>query len=249
MDIPSLPTLKVDAQEVYVVTEQLDFKRSPISKRLGKPSPKQYISANDILSLILTMFCFALAVSSVQNIRFAAYLRQTNQLVLLGLTLAVMSFTTSKQAQLLLINLEARFGGSFLQNYDAILRNNKFDRHTTLSVRLALIALYTLPLGLSAAYKQYVNGSTTIPSTIPGVWLLQYGPSAPPGMFIGSGIAGIVNATSPLYGGSPVVLAKPPEIPSELWFRHAYDKRNAYNHARYSPLIKLYPRPSLSSGG
>jgi hypothetical protein len=213
MELAVYHHLKSDIhQGSYVTTEE------PVSKGVGKPCQKPYLTRTDYLSVLLMAFCFTLAISSVQNIRIAAYLGQTRQLVLLGLTLSIISFTVTKQSQLLFITLEARFGGSLLQNYDAILRNNTFDTDTGPLLRLALIALYLLPLVLSASYKTFVGGSTTIPFSIPRTPQLRFGPAGPPGLYLGNGIAGFVNATSPLYNDHPQARTQPPQFSSSYGF-------------------------------
>ena len=127
----------------------------------------------------------------------AVWLGQTNQLVVLGLLLAVMGLCTQNQAQLLFLNLEARFGQSTIQNYDSILRNNHFDSNVSFAVRFRLFVLFAIPLALSASYKQFVGGRTTVP--VESFEGLQFGPVPPPNLFVGNGISPMVNATLPLY--------------------------------------------------
>lgn len=108
---------------------ELCLQTSSIDTAYDKPCSKRYLSVNDYLSITLTLFCFAVAIAAVQWVQLAAYPGVKYPLIVLGLMLTMMSFTTAKQAQVLLITLEARFGGSILQNCDAILR--KATRQTT----------------------------------------------------------------------------------------------------------------------
>ena len=198
-------------------SSELCLETSSTDTAYGKPCSKRYLSVNDYLSITLTLLCFAVAIAAVQWAQLAAYLGVKYQLIVLGLMLTMMFFTTAKQVQVLLITLEARFGGSILQNYDAIRRNDKFRSHTSFLIRLALMGLYALPLGLGAAYKQFASGGrTTIPLGTAGQ-KLHLGPSAPPGLYMGSPVFAYVNATSALYD-SRSNAAQDPAFPSSHGF-------------------------------
>ncbi|KAJ9615498.1 hypothetical protein H2200_001573 [Cladophialophora chaetospira] len=115
-----------------------------------------------------------------------------------------MGLITFKHAQLLLLVLEARFGPSTLQNYDAIIRDDKFSRQSGSTVRLALLFLFALPLGLSASYKRFTRGRTEVSTSNDQV--ISFGPTGPPGLLyvssgLGSGQALFHNATSALFAG------------------------------------------------
>lgn len=58
--------------------------------------------------------------------------------------------------------IEARWGSSRLQNYDAILRNSVFATGAGQVWRLIISLLIALPLCLSVAYKRYLGGESTI---------------------------------------------------------------------------------------
>ena len=204
---------------MYVGTREITAMASLASTAISKPCSKRLLTISDYLSAILTIFCLALAISSVQSRRIAAYLGVQNQLVVLGFLLAVMAFVTFKQAQMLLIALEARFCGSILQNYDAIIRDDEFRSHVSPPIRFALIMIYILPLSLSTAYKSFsTGGSTTVVYHTPDKLQLTFGPSGPPGLYLGNGISGYVSTTSPLYNPQPVAPAVPPVFPSSHGF-------------------------------
>ena len=184
--------------------------------RLGKPSRKRYVTARDGISIVTSMISFTIALISVMYARAAVFLGQTNQLVVLGLAIAVMGSVTLGQAQCLLITLEARFGQSWLQNYDAILRNKLYGPQTSVRVRSALILLFLLPLGLSSLYKQFVGGQTTVPLSTEGN--ISYGPTNPPGLYGGSGHLGFINATSPLFSGKILPPLSDPKLNTSYGF-------------------------------
>ena len=99
-------------------------------------------------------------------------------MVLTGFLLSLMSACTQKQTQLLLITLEARFGASTLQDYDSILRSSILDSNVNWLLRAAISSMLALPLGLSASYKQFVGGTTTIHVSSK---VLDFGPVGPQG--------------------------------------------------------------------
>ncbi|KAK3715418.1 hypothetical protein LTR37_007146 [Vermiconidia calcicola] len=71
------------------------------------------------------------------------------------------------------ILLEARFGSSSLQNYEALLTSQVLSPGAKLIWRLALGFFIVLPLGLSVAYKRFLGGTSSAQITVdpPG----QYG--------------------------------------------------------------------------
>ncbi|KAL9058022.1 MAG: hypothetical protein Q9162_002014 [Coniocarpon cinnabarinum] len=116
-----------------------------------------------------------------------------------------MALVNAKQGQTLLLILQARFGSSTLQNYDAVLRDDKFVSGSTMSVRLTLSLLFIIPLALSAGYKRFIDGSTTVRS--PNDKPIIFGPTGPPGLFQAYGRALLVNTSSPLMKDWRVVSA------------------------------------------
>ena len=166
----------------------------PSAKSLGQPVEKHSFTWQDTIMLLTSLLCFLIGILAVANVRFAAYLGQKNQLILLGLLLSLMAACTQKQAQLLLIALETKFGTSTLQNYDSILRYSMVDSDVNLPLKAAIAFSFVLPLVLSASYKQFVSGTTILPMD-PEV--LAFGPVGPPGLADGV-LALMMNASLPL---------------------------------------------------
>ena len=156
-DLLDLPVQAKDVVDDGASTHQL-LQRPGV----GKPARKHRLTLIDILTLILSMLCLGVGILLVRHDPLAATLGQTYQFVLLGFLLSVMGFAVKRQTQLLLITLEARYGKSSLQNYDAILRNDNLAPLVGIALRISLLALFILPLGLSAAYKTFGNGKTTL---------------------------------------------------------------------------------------
>ncbi|KAL8660582.1 MAG: hypothetical protein Q9202_006391 [Teloschistes flavicans] len=117
----------------------------------------------------------------------AIFLGQTNQLVLLGLTLSIMALCTQRQVGKLNLLYEAYCGASTLQNFDAILRNDYFAADMSWRPRFILWILLLLPLVFGAAYKKFSGGSTDLVIHGPDV---AFGTTAAPGyQLIGNGLS------------------------------------------------------------
>ncbi len=97
---------------------------------------------------------------------------------------------------------EARFGKSYLQNYDAILRNTVVLSNTFYLWRLIILAFILLPTALSLAYKEFFEGISSVTLNGMGGY---YGLAAPGNLATAGGtsdggiigISAMVNATLP----------------------------------------------------
>lgn len=72
-----------------------------------------------------------------------------------------MKICLKKIVRMSLVVLEARFGHSTLQTYDAILRTSFMARGTEPKIRIPIFIIFCLPIGLSAGYKQFIGGEVT----------------------------------------------------------------------------------------
>ena len=128
---------------------------------LGEPQPKKAIDIIDALALIASLACFAVSMIALSpRLPVPWSLGLKRQLQILGLTLNGMTQCLKAIYPRLLLTIEARYGKSFLQNYDAILRSSIVLSHTAYLWRIVLLAFILLPTGLSVAYKQFIQGST-----------------------------------------------------------------------------------------
>ena len=91
---------------------------------VGVPSRIQRLSWMDVAAVAAVLIACILAVVAVLGKATAMSLGQTNQLVILGLVLSIMGFSTQRQVQKLTLLYEVRLGASTLQNFDAILRSD-----------------------------------------------------------------------------------------------------------------------------
>ena len=121
--LPLVYRSHTEGSATSLVAELQDGSRSFADQRLslGKPGRRSRASRSDVLSVSISLACFAFGVAAVADTGLAVWLGQTNQLVVLGFALSIMSLLTFKQAQTLMLMIEARFGQSTLQNYDGML--------------------------------------------------------------------------------------------------------------------------------
>lgn len=187
----------------------------------GKPAPKKRFNNVDILATVLSSLSSTVAITSVANESFSWYLGQgTNQLILLGVLLSVMSQCLAIITPTLFLLVEATYGASTLHNFDGILRNSIFATRFSASWRLALASMLAIPIGLSVAYKRFTGGSSTL-AVNPLEFIgndSYYGPLALPGLEtigLSTGITMFLNSTldfavrtSPT-GGEPILPSFP----------------------------------------
>ena len=153
----------------------------------GKPNCIQRVTWVDLTSIVVVLIATLAAAIVIFVAPAAMALGQKNQLIVLGFLLSIMSSCSARQIQKLSLIYEARSGRSTLQNFDALLRSDYFSTAASLGPRSILLFLFSLPLGLSVAYKQFLYGSTicTIPSSD-----AMFGFTAAPGyQLIGNGLS------------------------------------------------------------
>ena len=165
------------------------------SKSIGEPAYRKPVNFNDVFILTTLMLCSAAALITVRVTAVAIYLGQTYQLVLLGFLLGIMALCSQRQCLRFFLVIQARYGDSTLQNFEAILRFDAFSTDITRPVKFALLSLFALPLGISAAYKLFTGGVVTRDADSVGG---LFGLSGPPGtQRLGNGLSLMVNATLP----------------------------------------------------
>lgn len=101
--------------------------------------------------------------------------------------------------------MEARFGQSTLQNYDAVLQNAIFSPQTTFYWRFAILALWLLPIGLSVAYKLFSVSTASV--HVPYIEPVDYGFYPPLGLEkVGLGVALLANTSLQFFRASSAPL-------------------------------------------
>lgn len=190
-------------------------KRLP-SKPLGKPRAKRLFEISDHTALSIVWLCLVAGIVTVtpQELAVPWKLGYKRQLQIIGFLLSIMNQCLRAVSPKLLLILEARFGESTLQNYDAILRNSATMSQTHYLWRCVLLAFVALPIGLSVAYKDFQQGYGTRHSSNSGNF---YGMTGPAGVRLsgsseGVGISYMVNATLPYILASGDDSLPPPKI-------------------------------------
>ena len=198
--------------------ERFLHQQSPPS--LGKPTRKKQIHIEDVLITLLSLLCLVIAIVTVANESISWRLGVGNrQLIVLGLLLSIMNLCLGSLAPTVFLLLEAKFGPSTIQNYDGILRNRPLSSKLSLAWRVALGLMLALPLGLSAAYKNFFGGESIM--MVDAMSYVgnesYYGMFVPPGLqSLGerTGISLFFNATLPFAVASSSINDSDPPLPT-----------------------------------
>lgn len=130
---------------------------------VGQPCAKPLLGLMNTVSIITLAVCLLVSILVVTpDFSLAWRLGFKNQIVVIGFLLSVMSICLRNLSFTTLLAVEACWGHSRLQNYDAIFTGNIVTSHTSTYLRTVLLLLYLLPLGLSVGYKQFLGGQSSI---------------------------------------------------------------------------------------
>lgn len=185
--------------------------QKPYTTSLGKPCRKKSIHTKGAVATITSLLVFALAVAAVASNEISWNLGITYQLVVSGFLLSIMSLCLQAVLPGLLLLLEARFGSSTLQNYNGILRWEILAPQLGLLWRMVLVAIFALPIGLSAAYKVFLGGQSSSVVDAPSLVNTEshYGLFGPPGLQpLGTnlGVSLFFNASLPFFVASAPIM-------------------------------------------
>jgi hypothetical protein len=212
---------------------------------LGRPTTKNRLPVIDLMAVSLSFLCLAAAITTVANENLSWRLGVgSNQLIVLGFLLSIMNLCFGSVTPTLFLHLEARFGSSKLQNYDGILRNRIFSSRLSFAWRLVLGLMLSLPLGLSAAYKNFLGGKSVklVIATEYTRNSSYYGMFAPPGVQILGGRTGISlfsNATLPFTIASSSSNSTEPPTPKK---NQAYGFNHILLDSKSSAMLDI-PQP------
>ena len=190
---------------------QKDFPTERKSHALGKPRVKSYFNNIDLLAANISIASFVVASCVISpRLSLSWSLGFEYQLVVVGFLLSVMNLCMGRVLPNFFLILEFRWDTSCLQNYDAILRNSLTLPQTSDIWRVILFIVFALPLGLSAAYKRFTSGHTTvhITSQIPGYYGLA-SPAMSNNEILKSSIYLMINASTPFIAASSDETAAP----------------------------------------
>jgi hypothetical protein len=155
------------ALESAVSLHSLEFQektsRSIITDCLGRPGRKRRFSILDTTAVAISSLCLILSIIVVApSLSLSWHLGFQGQIIVIGFLLGVMNLCAQRVIPSTLIVIEAKYGPSRLQNYDALLTNKFLSHHVSFHWRLAMVTLLALPLALSVGYKQFLGGTSTI---------------------------------------------------------------------------------------
>ncbi len=182
---------------------------------LGKPRKKSDVDLIDIVAVMVSLTCLIISVCVVTpRLGLAWRLGFEDQIVIIGFLLSIMNLCLRNGISLWFLIFEERWGGSTLQNYDAILRNTALLSQTSFLWRGTILTLIVLPLALSVAYKRFTGGesSTNVHSNFPG----NYGIASAPltaNNVLNNSIYQMMTATAPFMVASASDLVSPAEFP------------------------------------
>jgi hypothetical protein len=182
-------------------------------RQIGIPASKPRFRILDITVLLVSFVCCATALLAVLSDHLSWYLGLQYQFVIIGLMMSIMNICLAYSLPFAFLLVEARYGHSTLQNYQAILQNSFFGSHISLVWRLALSFFTIVPLGLSIAYKLFTGGSSTWPIQHIGVEYGMYAPAGLEKVGVSTGFSLMLNTTLPfVQAATAAVDAKPPRL-------------------------------------
>ena len=209
----SLATTAASMSKSSTRTQEVNPDLDRVSHSLGKPSRKQHFKILDVLILIVSWICFAIAVIAITpRLNVAWTLRLQHQLELIGLMLSIMNLCLRNLATKLWIMAEASRRKPKLQNIDAILRSSIVTSNVHVAWRALLLTFIILPIALSLAYKEFIGGTSTHDLQNHTV---SYGLTAAPGLtsntILKFGPSYMTNATLPFITTPPDDTAQFPQ--------------------------------------
>ncbi|RBR23080.1 uncharacterized protein FIESC28_04075 [Fusarium coffeatum] len=144
-----------------IIEETAGISKEP-KTAVGIPRTKRRLTIINLTAAIVSVTCMAAGLASVAHEDLSWQLgRGAYQLIILGFLLSIMSLCLSTVVPTFFILIEAHRGSSYLQTYDAILRNAPMGPNIPVYWRLMLAGMIALPLGLSVAYKSFAGGESS----------------------------------------------------------------------------------------
>ena len=139
------------------------FPNSLTAGTLGKPEKKRRFEILDVIAISCSLISLAVGILVISPHTGAGYsLGYNAQLIVIGFLLNVQTMCLKRIVPTLWLLLEARFGRSTIQNFEAILRNQIVEPKVDWIWRVVLLGLVALPIGLSAAYKNFQGGTRRV---------------------------------------------------------------------------------------
>ncbi len=123
---------------------------------IEKSRAKSYLDSIDLLAILASIASLIISIYAItSNWSLSWRLGFEGQIIVINFLLSIMTLCMRRVASTLFLILEARWGDSRLQNYEALLRISVTLSHVRHIWRAILLFLLLLPLGLSVAYKRF----------------------------------------------------------------------------------------------
>lgn len=199
VNMPSPTPSPTGPQDAEVSNAVLPSSPALPMRKYRNPS-KSILDFFDVVAVIVSITCAGLALATISpHLHYAAQLQYTGQITIVGFLLSLMNHCLQKVAPFLFILIEARFGSSGLQNYDGLMRWSLWAERLHLTWKASIIFLLTLPLILSAVYKQFTGGTGWVQAAASKGY---YGPTAAQGLKHAGGQTIMASAVHPYMAAS-----------------------------------------------
>ncbi|KAH7072289.1 hypothetical protein BKA63DRAFT_555083 [Paraphoma chrysanthemicola] len=168
----------------------------------GVPASKPLLSWNDAVTIAIVIGGAVASIIAVYLPAASVALGQTNQLVIVGFCLTVMAMGTTRQVTFASLLYDVHNGQASLQDLESLLRKDLWALNSGIRTKLIVFLLTAIPLALSASYKQFVGGYSSVEVIAkPG----KFGYAMPPGFGrVGAGLALAVDQYLPYWQDADV---------------------------------------------
>ncbi|KAJ9612129.1 hypothetical protein H2200_003726 [Cladophialophora chaetospira] len=150
------------AVSIHTLDSQNTSLKSNATVAVGQPARKRKFSIRDSVAVFTSLFCLLLGVIIISpHLTLSWHLGFQNQIIVIGFLIGVMNLCAVRVVPSCFLAIEAKFGKSRLQNYEALLTNKFLSSHVGWYWRVIMILFLAIPLALSVGYKQFLGGTTT----------------------------------------------------------------------------------------
>jgi len=160
-----LPPEKEQTVEPAVSVHTVDSQNTSLrndGNAIGRPCRRRKFEILDTAAVLSSLLCLILGIMVVlPALTISWRMGFKAQIITVGFLLGVMNICAERVVPACFLALEARYGKSRLQNYNAILAKKFLSPHIGIPWRVTMILFLALPLALSVGYKQFLGGSST----------------------------------------------------------------------------------------
>lgn len=129
---------------------------------IGRPCRRRKFEILDTVAVLSSIICLILGIMVIlPALTISWRMGFKAQIITVGFLIGVMNICAERVVPACFLALEARYGKSRLQNYNAILAKKFLSPHIGVSWRVTMILFLALPLALSVGYKQFLGGTST----------------------------------------------------------------------------------------